>query len=70
MKKVLTIVAVVAFAASFTACKKDRTCVCPDDPSDQEFQTGKMSASDAETYCDSWDNWYDNPGADSDCSLK
>lgn len=28
MKKVLTLVAVVALAASFTACKKDHTCTC------------------------------------------
>jgi hypothetical protein len=28
MKKVLTFVAVIALAASFTACKKDYTCEC------------------------------------------
>jgi hypothetical protein len=28
MKKVLSLVAVVALAASFTACKKDWTCSC------------------------------------------
>lgn len=73
MKKVLTLVAVVAFAASFTACKKDRKCICTgtddwtgEDRTD-EFQTGKRSKSDADEYCNSWDGWYSD---DSDCELE
>lgn len=42
MKKVFTLVAVIALAASFTACKKERTCSC--DGFDYEITSKKSVA--------------------------
>lgn len=46
MKKVLSIVAIAAFAATFTACKKDYTCECSGDWD----QDGTISADEKQTY--------------------
>ena len=69
MKKVLSLVAVVAFAASFTACKKDHTCSCTgtDGASDFSVTYVKSKKSDAQGWCDdyadTWSTWY------SECTL-
>ena len=55
MKKVLAILAIAAFATSFTACKKDYTCTCSHDllgtttPTMYEFE--KVKKDEAETAC-------------------
>ena len=52
MKKLLAVIAVVAFCASFTSCKKD--CVCSwkgDDVPEElkmEMKVGQLSKSDCE----------------------
>lgn len=66
MKKVLSLVAVVAIAASFTACKKDYTCACTytytvgstDYTYDYSYDLLKSKKKDAEAWCDSY-NAYD-----------
>lgn len=54
MKKVLSFVAVVALAASFTACKKDYTCTCTATAAGittTSSATAKLSKKDAEAWC-------------------
>ena len=54
MKKVLAIVAIAAFAASFTACKKEYTCDCTDFSGVVTVKTEKgKNAADA---CDKAEN--------------
>lgn len=59
MKKVLSLVAVVALAASFTACKKDYTCDCvytwsDGTTTDYSYELLKSKKGDAEDWCDSY----------------
>lgn len=56
MKKGLAILTIVAFAAFFTACKKDYTCECTTKDGTgavlaSSSATGKMTKSDAESWC-------------------
>ena len=50
MKKVLAIVAIVAFAASFSACKKEYSCDCTDLSGTVTVKTEK--AKSAQEACD------------------
>lgn len=51
MKKGLAIFAIVAFASSFVACKKDYTCTCTSGTSTFTYNLGKQSKKNAETQC-------------------
>lgn len=55
MKKVLTVLAIAAFAVSFTACKKDYTCTCTHDllgtATPTKYEYTKVKKDDAETAC-------------------
>lgn len=55
MKKVLAILAIAAFATSFTACKKDYVCECTVTDSGTVLSTStytaKLKKSDAEVWC-------------------
>ena len=54
MKKIIAIVAVIAFASAFTACKKDYTCTCTYNcygTSGSSSATAHMKKSDADTWC-------------------
>lgn len=62
MKKVLSLVAVVALAASFTACKKDYTCDCTytwsdGSTTDYSYELLKSKKKDAEAWCDSYNSY-------------
>lgn len=51
MKKGLAIFAIIAFASSFVACKKDYTCTCTYSGTTTTYKLGKMKKSDAESAC-------------------
>jgi len=56
MKKAIAILSIVAFAASFTACKKDYTCKCTYDLSGTSttisYEYTKVKKADAEEACE------------------
>jgi len=70
MKKALSILAVVAIATSFTACKKEYTCTCTGDDTYTPVDLGKQKKADATDACqlieDSWKTWGD---ANASCSI-
>ena len=67
MKKFIAIVAVVAFAASFTACKKDYKCTCTSNCfgfTSSASATAHLKKSDAKTWCEG------NAGSSSGCTYS
>lgn len=51
MKKVITIIALAAFVAGMSSCRKDRTCTCTTDgEKDVEILKG-FTAKEAKNYC-------------------
>lgn len=51
MKKIFSLLAVVAILASFTSCKKDYTCTCTIAGVDTATPLDDQSKSDAEDAC-------------------
>lgn len=52
MKKVLLFVAVVGFAATFSSCKKEYTCVCGEGSNAIETSAEFKKKADAEAWCE------------------
>ena len=55
MKKVLTVLAIAAFAVSFTACKKEYTCTCTDFGGGNAYEK-KEKGKDATDACNKAEN--------------
>jgi hypothetical protein len=70
MKKAILMVAVIA-AASFTSCKKDRTCTCVDSTGGTSIVTyTKSSKRDARSQCLSKSYVVNNTTYTETCTLK
>ena len=73
MKKVLTILAIAAFATSFTACKKDYTCTCTHDllgastATTYEYEKAKKDV--AEQACSDTEVFHKSAEATATCSI-
>jgi hypothetical protein len=76
MKKVFSIVAMVALVATFTSCKKDYTCECVTTVNGAEMgrasATKNLSKSDAEEWCSgsSQSSSVGGSTAETKCTLK
>lgn len=69
MKKVLAIIAIVAFAASFSACKKDYTCTCTVGGLSIPITYTKVKKSYAEDNCSSLESAYKIADPTVSCSI-
>ncbi|MFH1321878.1 MAG: hypothetical protein ABII90_14660 [Bacteroidota bacterium] len=69
MKKVLAIIAIVAFAASFSACKKDYTCSCTVSGLTITAEFLKVKKADAEDSCSSLETTYKIADPNASCSI-
>lgn len=70
MKKAILMVAVIA-AASFTSCKKDRTCTCVDSNGNSKVVTyTKASKRDARSQCLSYTYTVGGATYTTTCTLK
>ena len=70
MKKVLSLVAVVALAASFTSCTKEYTCDCTVEGWDDWYDwTAEYKKADAEEACDATEAAVQAFDANGSCEL-